>query len=295
MKPLNHLTRELQLSPAGTPHSDVDTLPDLTPAEYEAALQAERQRRAIRSGQSPDSIALSGEATERIIRFARENKLSRLKTKAYWSLLDRPRTFHSLSPDQMLSHFLNAAESIIRRPFVLDDNNAAIIHKLCLYFSASPQATDLGLSLSKGILLAGGVGTGKTTIMKAFRDNPLQSFTLISSRQISFDFADQGFPLIRHHSRPITIPTNQFGQSRLGTCFDDLGTDEERKHYGEKLNALSEILTSRYENLPFNQTHLTTNLNAAMIETIYGTRLRSRMREMFNLISLPPTSPDRRI
>ena len=301
MKPINLLTQELQRSPAGTPPCENQpveldsSLPDLSPEEELTALDFERRRRASRRGCNPEAVTLSDDAVRLTLRFAREQKLSAIKTREYWARIDQPVSFTSLSPEQMLSRFLETTTALMRRPFILDDNNTAIIHKLCHYFSASPQATDLGLSLSKGILLAGGVGTGKTTIMKAFRDNPLQSFALISSRLISFDFADQGFPLIRHYSRPITIPANQFGQSRLGTCFDDLGTDDERKHYGDKLNALSEILTSRYENLPFNQTHLTTNLNATMIETIYGTRLRSRMREMFNLISFPPSSPDRRI
>ena len=301
MKPLNLLTQELLLNPAGTPPSENlpaefdSSLPDLSPEEELTALDLERRRRASRRGCSPEAVTLSDDAVRLTLRFAREQKLSAIKTREYWARIDQPVSFISLSPEQMLSRFLETATALMRRPFILDDNNTAIIHKLCHYFSASPKAADLGLSLSKGILLAGGVGTGKTTIMKAFRDNPLQSFTLISSRQISFDFATRGFPLFSHHSQPISIPTNQFGHSRLGTCFDDLGTDDERKHYGEKLNALSEILTSRYENLPFNQTHLTTNLNAAMIETIYGTRLRSRMREMFNLISFPPSSPDRRI
>ncbi|MDA3943267.1 MAG: hypothetical protein PF694_06975 [Bacteroidetes bacterium] len=57
---------------------------------------------------------------------------------------------------------------------------------------------------------------------------------------------------------------------------------------------MAEILLSRYDNLPFNQTHITTNLNADAIEQTYGSRLRSRMREMFNLIHFPSHAPDRR-
>lgn len=41
-------------------------------------------------------------------------------------------------------------------------------------------------------------------------------------------------------------------------------------------------------------THLTTNLNSKEIETLYGIRIRSRMREMFNLISYSPFAKDKR-
>jgi hypothetical protein len=41
-------------------------------------------------------------------------------------------------------------------------------------------------------------------------------------------------------------------------------------------------------------THATTNLSASDLEAIYGNRLRSRMREMFNLISFPNDTPDKR-
>lgn len=41
-------------------------------------------------------------------------------------------------------------------------------------------------------------------------------------------------------------------------------------------------------------THLTSNLSASEIELLYGNRLRSRMRNMFNLISFNVNSNDKR-
>jgi hypothetical protein len=41
-------------------------------------------------------------------------------------------------------------------------------------------------------------------------------------------------------------------------------------------------------------THRTTNLNADEIEERYGNRVRSRMRELFNLIALDKESIDKR-
>ena len=42
-------------------------------------------------------------------------------------------------------------------------------------------------------------------------------------------------------------------------------------------------------------THLTTNFNSSEIEQIYGPRVRSRMREMFNLVSFSNNSGDKRL
>jgi hypothetical protein len=39
-------------------------------------------------------------------------------------------------------------------------------------------------------------------------------------------------------------------------------------------------------------THLTTNLNSGEIEKQYGLRVRSRLREMFNLVAFPEDAVD---
>jgi hypothetical protein len=41
-------------------------------------------------------------------------------------------------------------------------------------------------------------------------------------------------------------------------------------------------------------THITTNLNATEIEKQYGVRVRSRLREMMNVVSFPDEAPDKR-
>jgi DNA replication protein DnaC len=41
-------------------------------------------------------------------------------------------------------------------------------------------------------------------------------------------------------------------------------------------------------------THATTNLSASELEEIYGNRLRSRIREMFNLVAFDKDAKDKR-
>jgi DNA replication protein DnaC len=59
---------------------------------------------------------------------------------------------------------------------------------------------------------------------------------------------------------------------------------------------MAEILLTRYDNFINNKTitHITTNLSASELEKYYGDRVRSRMRQMFNLIAFDKNSPDKR-
>ena len=62
-------------------------------------------------------------------------------------------------------------------------------------------------------------------------------------------------------------------------------------------NVMGEVLLSRYD-LFINhkvKTHITTNLNAQELEDRYGNRVRSRMREMMNLLAFDSSTIDKRI
>jgi hypothetical protein len=78
-------------------------------------------------------------------------------------------------------------------------------------------------------------------------------------------------------------------------CFDDLGTETTSKYFGNDCNVMAEILL---QDMIFVEkgiiTHLTTNLFPTEIESQYGNRLRSRMREMFNLFGYEENSGDKR-
>ena len=61
---------------------------------------------------------------------------------------------------------------------------------------------------------------------------------------------------------------------------------------------MGEVLLSRYELYLDTKrkikTHATTNLNAEELEVRYGNRVRSRMREFFNLIAFDTKAVDKR-
>jgi DNA replication protein DnaC len=178
--------------------------------------------------------------------------------------------------------------------FKIHHDDKPTIYKLLIYAIRDKEnAFKLGLDLNKGILLSGPVGCGKTSIMHLIKPfaHAKYDYKIKTTREVSFEFAKHGFEALQ----PYTQKSNQ--QQRLtGYCFDDLGAEQQIKHFGNDCNVMAEILISRYDQFIENKTvtHITTNLSASEIENLYGNRLRSRFRQMFNLIAFDRETKDKR-
>lgn len=133
-----------------------------------------------------------------------------------------------------------------------------------------------------GVLLCGGCGNGKTTIMRAFQhllnnlgdgcfaDNHRQGMMIVSARQL----AD-------------LCLTNR--EAFLSTCrypllgIDDIGIEpKEVCSYGNIFTPVIDALTMRYEDRLF--TLATTNLKPSQIRDTYGERIADRLNEMMEKI-----------
>lgn len=178
--------------------------------------------------------------------------------------------------------------------FKILETDYQIIYKLIAYFlKDEPTCFQYNINLNKGILLSGPIGCGKTSIMNIMKYlTPTEhKFYVKPCRDISFEFIQDGYQIIHKYSKGKLY---EFEPKTI--CFDDLGTENNLKYYGNECNVMAEILLSRYDVYIAKriQTHITTNLSASEIETQYGNRVRSRMRELFNLIAYDNNSKDKR-
>lgn len=178
--------------------------------------------------------------------------------------------------------------------FKIVEDDIPIITTLLVYFlNDEIMAKTIEIDLNKGILLSGPIGCGKTSLMNLMRFVPEQErkFILKPTREISFEFIKDGYEVIQRYNSG-----NKLQNGIKNYCFDDLGTENNLKYFGNECNVMGEILLSRYD-LFINKkiiTHITTNLSASEIEAAYGNRVRSRLRQMLNLIAFNPITKDKR-
>ena len=183
--------------------------------------------------------------------------------------------------------------------FIFTDENEMIIEKLFQYFSRDEKFNNEKYSLKKGILLMGNVGSGKTTIMKIFKEfctlKNMMKFTIVESKHIVREFSSDGLKTIDVYGRNSFYKTaNNFNESfdkkrPFTYCFDDLGLEEiNTQFYGNKTIVLAEIITDRYVCFTDNGmvTHGITNLDLPKLKELYGERVFDRMKEIFNFFSL---------
>lgn len=173
------------------------------------------------------------------------------------------------------------------KDFKLYDEDREILYRLSNYFiNDAEKCQSFGIDTRKGLLVSGPVGCGKTSIMKLLPHIvPFErKYEMIPSRNVTFSFNHIGYKTIE-----------DYGDAGF-YCFDDLGIEPQGRFFGQDCNVMGEILLSRYEIFMRHKvkTHGTTNLNADEIEERYGSRVRSRMRSMFNLIAFDESTKDKR-
>jgi len=202
--------------------------------------------------------------------------------------------------DIIQTFMVNRAKEIFKYPFIVDDDNSDCFNLLCRYFigdedgfqKQSARMQVQNAALSKGILLVGNFGTGKTGLMKLFQKNNRQVYFMRTAKKIAMDFSnsdDKKIPqeYLEPYKNALNDTATMF-QAISGLCVDDIGTEEVKNNYGNKSNVIGDLIEERYHSkytgLLF---HATSNLSAEELKKYYGERVVSRMREIFNFIELP--------
>ena len=219
--------------------------------------------------------------------------------------------------------------------FKIDQKNKNVVKELLLYFSNNKKCI---YNISKGILIIGGVGTGKTLLFKLILDLIINYkvysnkicdqkydeikdwYDSIKNIQIEDRIRDEAywhnvnkfmywqkfrdkvnnsriekfeFILVRKFALNyggVNDPSFLDYNHDISCCLDDLGlVPRGYNQYGHYNDFIGEFLLDRYEAYTKDRiykTFATSNYDVETLKTIFGPRIISRMREIFNIIVL---------
>lgn len=205
--------------------------------------------------------------------------------------------------DELKNEIINERIPQLHFEFDIDAHNEKLIDILCLYFTGDqqlnsqfwtyPDGSKKQLSLKKGIGLSSSVkGTGKSILMSLFQQNRYRPYLLIETKVVSGMFSTKGEQAIDIHSSLLPVPPTPtfFYHREVGICFDDLGFEVNKNFFGTKSDVMGDVLFNIYSKCQkhgdFSWFHFTSNLSGTQFESRYDSRIRDRMREMFNFISV---------
>lgn len=182
----------------------------------------------------------------------------------------------SWTAERMFSLMKYNSQYEFDKKLIVNENNKHLITALCFFISEDKRfETDLGYSFKKGILIRGTVGLGKTFLTSCIRDNELNPVAIISMLEIADEVRSEGEYVIK------------MGANRI-LYLDDVGTEEATvNHYGTRINFFKQFIEGVYlRNRDFNKLIISTNNSFSEIEEKYGFRVRSRIKDMFNIIDI---------
>ncbi len=166
------------------------------------------------------------------------------------------------------------SENIYGKKFIQHDDNIPLIRAICLFFSRDERfEKELKFDLNKGLFVRGVSGLGKTHLFRCIEKNEILPIDIISMIDITETVKEEGSYEIK-------------GSNTL--YLDDVGTEEPIvNHYGTKITWFKNFIELYYlKNKPFNRLIISTNNSFDEIEGKYGFRVRSRIKDMFNIIDV---------
>lgn len=183
--------------------------------------------------------------------------------------------------------FISSMKEVEPR-FIVDDSNKRILSELYDYVWSRSNV----LASSKGLLLWGPLGVGKSVLIKGLQrylgkinryrygcNNDSLGFKFTSAVEIALLYAEKGMSGLAQFTDR---------ECMCNLAIDELGREPtDSKHYGTGINVVQTILQLRYEVRREYITHATTNLNPN-IDFIdkYEDYIADRAKEMFNVVEI---------
>jgi len=168
------------------------------------------------------------------------------------------------------------AKNEYEKDLIVNEQTKGLITAICFFLSADVRfETELGYSFNKGLLVRGVSGLGKTFLFQCVEKNELNPILILSMIDIADDVRTNGeYEIILGRNKMIYL--------------DDVGSEEPTvNHYGTRINYFKNFIELCYlKNKTFGKLIISTNNSFAEIETKYGFRVRSRIKDMFNIVDV---------
>lgn len=168
------------------------------------------------------------------------------------------------------------SKTLYGKDLIVNSDNKKLITAVCYFISEDPRfETEFGYSFKKGLLIRGIAGLGKTHIVRCVEGNPLNPILTLSMLEIS--------DVVKHEG---DYEINLAGKKVI--YLDDVGTEEPVVvHFGTRIAFFKNFIESYYlKTKQYNRLILSTNNSFDEIESRYGFRVRSRLKEMVNIIDV---------
>ncbi len=171
---------------------------------------------------------------------------------------------------------LQAEVELRRHVFLMSSDLQNIIMQIAEFFTQ--QTTKYG------ILLCGGVGNGKSSMMYALSNLIPRLYTSVNGHISSNNCGIKSYSA-KHINSVVAENYKRIDEynNALMLGIDDLGEEEVVvMNYGNRMTPVVDLLSYRYLRRLF--TIITTNLTPAQIRQVYGDRIADRFNEMMLII-----------